>query len=105
MQPLQKIPIDGMHGNHPSREESEEIISWGKIAKFFLAIFLQTESEKGHFCAYNIHIIRVLYHKVCTMSARCPHDRCSEGALLGGKNGVIFEWKNCQIFYLHFVKG
>ena len=39
------------------------------------------------------------------MSARCPHNRCCEGALFWGKIGVIFEWKNCQIFYLHFAEG
>ena len=79
--------------------------SRGKIAKFFWRFFAGREQKNGHFYAFNIHIIRTLYHKVCTMSARCPHDRCSEGALFLRKTGVIFEWKNCQIFYFHSNNG
>ena len=73
---------------------------WGKIAKFFRCFFLRIEGKNSHFYACNMHIIRVLYLKVCTMSARCPHDRCSEGALFSKKQELVPSGKIAKFFTL-----
>ncbi len=70
----------------------------------FRVDFLQEKGKNSHFCIHNAHIIRVLYLKVCTMSARCPHDRCCEGVLFFKKRSEFFEEK-LNIFYLHSGSG
>ena len=77
---------------------SKSNIRCGKIAKFFWCFFCRKRVKKWPFFAYNMHITRTLYHKVCTMSARCPHDRCSEGALFLRKTGVNLRGKIAKFF-------